>query len=439
MNTSQYAEKQHQSATPIAADQARRKAFTGSVVGHLVEWYDYGIYGYLAVFIGVSFFPSEDPIVSILSSFAVFALSFFIRPLGGMFFGPLADRVGRRNTLLIVLSVMAASTFAIGLLPTYASIGIAAPALLILLRCIQGFSAGGEVGTVATFIAEFSKPKRRGFATSWLLAISAAGLLIGAFVANGLSWILGPETMKEWGWRIPFLIAGPLGLLTLWLRLQLEDSPAFKQLQEKKQTSQSPLREAFAQPRALLLVSGSVTMSTALFYLVMTYLTTLLRSSLGLPESSIFIASILATVATGALMPIGGLISDLVGRRVPMMLYAVAGIPLSIGLFFAAQNGDMVMFFIMTAAVCLITGLYGGGVYALMSELLPTKIRATGLAISYNIPVALFGGSAPFIATALITQTGNAAAPGIYFAITSLISLISLALIKKTDFETGNK
>ncbi|HRL21098.1 MAG TPA: MFS transporter [Alcaligenes sp.] len=425
--------------TLAATDQARRKAFAGSVVGHLVEWYDYGIYGYLAVFIGASFFPSENPIVSILSSFAVFALSFFIRPLGGMFFGPLADRIGRRNTLLIVLTVMAASTFAIGLLPSYASIGIAAPILMVVVRCIQGFSAGGEVGTVATFISEYARPERRGFATSWLLAISAAGLLIGAFVANGLSWLLGNESMQAWGWRIPFLIAGPLGLLTLWLRLRLEDSPAFNQLRANKQIAHSPLREAFRQPRALLLVAGTVTMATALFYLVMTYFTTLLRSSLGLPESSIFTASVLVAVATGALMPLGGLISDRIGRRIPMIIYALAGIPLSLGLFLVAESRDITLFFVLMAAVCLVTGLYGGGVYALMSELLPTRIRATGLAISYNVPVALFGGSAPFIATALITQTGSTAAPGIYFAITCLISLIALALIRDSDFDTGEQ
>lgn len=422
---------------PLSVEEsgrARRKAFLGSVVGHLVEWYDYGIYGYLAIFMGAAFFPSDNPVVSVLSSFAVFALSFFIRPLGGMFFGPLADRIGRRNTLLVVLTVMAGSTFAIGLLPTYAAIGVAAPILLVLVRCIQGFSAGGEVGTVATFIAEYAEPKKRGFATSWLLAISAAGLLIGALVANGLSWALGKEAMADWGWRIPFLIAGPLGFISLWLRMHLEDSPAFNRLRETNSVAHSPLREALSHPRALLLVAGAVTMATALFYLVMTYFTTLLRTTLGLQESYIFGASVLVAIVTGALMPVGGFISDRIGRRAPMMGYALLSIPLVIGLFFAAQAKHVSLFFTLMAGVCLMTGLYGGAVYALMSELLPTRIRATGLAISYNVPVALFGGSAPFIATLLIAQTGNPAAPGFYFALTCGLSFIALLFVKPSDY-----
>lgn len=420
-----------------AAPGARRRAFVGSIVGHLVEWYDYGIYGYLAVFMGAAFFPSADPLVSTLSSFAVFALSFFIRPLGGLFFGPLADRIGRKSTLLIVLTVMAASTFAIGLLPTYAAIGVAAPALLVAVRCIQGFSAGGEVGTVASFIAEYANKGRRGFATSWLLSISAIGLLLGAFVANGLTWWLGKEIMADWGWRIPFLIAGPLGLVTLWLRMRLEDSPAFNQLRENNQVAHSPLREALGHMRSLLLVSGAVVLSTSSFYLVMTYLTTVLRTTLKLPESDIFSTSVLASVLTAAVIPIGGLISDRWGRRVPQMVYALAGIPLSLALFTTAQAQNVPAFFACAVGMCLVAGLYGGANYALMTELMPTRIRATGLAICYNIPVALFGGSAPFIATLLVSKTGNTASPGWYFAFTCVLSLIALALIRPKDFEAG--
>lgn len=416
-----------------APNPAARRAFAGSVAGHLIEWYDYGVYGYLAVYMGAAFFPSDDPLVSVLSSFAVFALSFFIRPLGGLFFGPLADRIGRRRTLLIVLTVMASSTFLIGLLPTYAAIGVAAPLLLVLVRCVQGFSAGGEVGTVASFIAEHAQGARRGFATSWLLAISAAGLVIGALVVNGLTWWLGSETMAEGGWRIPFLIAGPLGLITLWLRMRLEDSPAFLRMQAASEGAKSPLRAAFAQPRALLLVFGVVTLATSSFYLVLTYYTTLMRTALGLDASTVFFASIGAAVLAGAFMPVGGLISDRFGRRRPMIVYAVIAIALCLAVFFAAATTSIPLFLVFAVALAIVSGLYGGSVYALMSELLPTRIRATGLAISYNLPVALFGGSAPFVATLLISTTGSLASPGYYFAATGVLSLITLLMIRPRD------
>lgn len=420
---------------PQSADQRRaaKRAFAGSIAGHLIEWYDYGVYGYLAIYMGAAFFPSDDPLVSILSSFAVFALSFFIRPIGGLFFGPLADRIGRRRTLLIVLTVMASSTFLIGLLPTYAAIGVAAPLLLVLIRCVQGFSAGGEVGTVASFIAEHANGARRGFATSWLLAISAAGLVIGALVVNGLILWLGNETMAEGGWRIPFLIAGPLGLLTLWLRLRLEDSPAFLRIQEQSAVAKSPLRDALAQPRALLLVFGVVTLATSSFYLVLTYYTTLMRTALSLDESTVFFASIGAALLAGAFMPVGGMVSDRFGRRRPMIAYAVIAIALCLAVFFAAATASIPLFLFFAVALAIVSGLYGGSVYALMSELLPTRIRATGLAISYNVPVALFGGSAPFLSTLLISTTGSLAAPGYYFAATGVISLITLFLIRPRD------
>lgn len=200
------------SDTHINVDaRRRRRAFLGAVTGHLIEWYDYGVYGFVALYIGELFFPSGDGATQLLSSFAVFALSFFIRPLGGLFFGPMADRIGRKQTLLVVMLMMFVSTFAIGLLPTYASIGIAAPLLLVLVRCLQGFSAGGEIGTTTAFIAEYAGPGRRGYSTSWLMVTAVLGLLLGGVVANGLIAVLGDATMLTWGWRVPFLIAGPLG------------------------------------------------------------------------------------------------------------------------------------------------------------------------------------------------------------------------------------
>ena len=210
----------------------RRRTLLGAVSGHLIEWYDYGVYGFLAVYIGQAFFVTDNPATSLLASFGAFALSFFIRPLGGLFFGPLADKIGRRTTLVIVLTIMSGSTFLLGVLPTYASIGIAAPILLVLIRCLQGFSAGGEIGTITSFVSEYAGPGKRGYSTSWLMVTAVLGLLLGGAVANGLAWGIGEEAMQQWGWRIPFLIAAPMGAISMYIRLKLEDSPEFKALQE---------------------------------------------------------------------------------------------------------------------------------------------------------------------------------------------------------------
>lgn len=232
----------------------RRRAFIGATSGHLIEWYDYGVYGFLAVYIGKAFFVSDDPTSSLLASFAAFALSFFIRPLGGLFFGPLADKIGRRKTLITVLVMMAGSTVLLGLLPTYATLGIAAPILLVLIRCVQGFSAGGEIGTITSFISEYAGPGRRGFATCWLMVTAVLGLLLGGAVANGMTWVMGADLMQAWGWRIPFLIAAPLGLISMYIRLKLEDSPEFLALQRAGETSKAPLREVWQWKRAIALV-----------------------------------------------------------------------------------------------------------------------------------------------------------------------------------------
>lgn len=197
-----------------ALDRKRtRRAFAGAISGHLIEWYDYGVYGFLAVYVGAAFFASEDPLVNMLSSFAVFALSFFARPIGGLILGPLADRIGRRTALVVALIMMSVAGCVIGLIPSYDTIGIAAPILLVIARLFQGLSAGGEYGTVAAFLSEFARPRRRAFATCWSQIVAICGLLLGAGIANGMTFVLGPERMYDGAWRIPFLLCGPLGVI----------------------------------------------------------------------------------------------------------------------------------------------------------------------------------------------------------------------------------
>lgn len=420
-------------ATPVSATR-RRRAFVGAVSGHLIEWFDYGVYGFLAVTMGQLFFASQSPAVALLSSFAVFALSFFIRPLGGIFFGPMADRIGRKQTLMIVMVLMSGSTCLIGVLPTYASIGIAAPILLILLRCVQGFSAGGEIGTVTSFVAEYAGPRRRGFSTSWLMVTAVLGLMLGSLVANGLTALLGEDGMAAWGWRIPFLIAGPLGLIAAYIRLKLEDSPEFMALQAAGEHEKAPLRESMRWKRALALVFCIIVLHSSIFYLVLTFASTFMTNTLGFSNSTRFWYVLLACALAAAVMPIGGAFTDRYGRKPFLLVVGVLGTASMFWFFQAAPGATPESFLLPLLATAVTFGLYVSSTYATMTELIPTRIRSTGISIAYNVPVAVFGGCAPFVAAWLITKTGDITAPWYFFVATGLVSIVALLVLQPDDF-----
>lgn len=412
----------------------RRAAFVGAVCGHIFEWYDYAIYGFLAVYIGANFFDSDDPAVNVISAFAVFALAFFIRPIGGIVFGPMADKVGRRRTLLIVLTLMSGGTVLMGLLPTAASVGLLAPALLILLRLLQGLSAGGELGTVNTFIAEYAPKGRRGSATSIISAAALVGLMLGAFVANGLSWALGEDTMTEWGWRIPFLLAGPLGLLAIYIRLKLEESPEFTALQESDSTSKSPLKETLRHPRMLFLVFSAVTLMGSSIYLVMTYSTTYLTTIVDFEWDATFVYVVAAGAIAVVLTPISGYIGDRFARRRDYLVLTSVLLALAtVWFFWAAPGSTPITLLAPWISLSVSFALLLGNPLAMMSELLPVHLRSTGSAIGYNLSVAIFGGSAPFIASSLIAWTDNPSSPAWYFLLTAAVSIGGLLLVRKSD------
>lgn len=424
-------------STHITVDRRRhRRAFTGAVAGHLIEWYDYGVYGFVAIYIGKLFFPSDDAATELLASFAVFALSFFIRPLGGLFFGPMADRIGRKQTLLVVMVLMFGSTFAIGVLPTHASLGLGAPLLLVLLRCIQGFSAGGEIGTTTAFIAEYAGPKRRGYSTSWLMVTAVLGLLLGGVVANGLIALLGDQAMLAWGWRIPFLVAGPLGLVAVYIRLKLEDSPEFEALAAAGGRSEAPVREALVWFRPIALIFCIITLHASVFYLVVTYAATFMTAQLGFSDTAKFLLVLLAGAVTAAVMPLGGMYTDRHGRKNFLFAVGVFTTGAVIWFFEAAAAGPTALGFTPpVVALALGLGLYASSTYGLMVDLLPTRVRSTGISLAYNLPVALFGGSAPLISAWLITRTGNIASPWYYYVATCVLSLAALLVLKRADFE----
>ncbi|MBA3792849.1 MAG: MFS transporter, partial [Rubrobacter sp.] len=300
----------------------------------MVEWFDFAVYGYLAVTLGAVFFPSEDPTISLLSSFAVFGVAFVMRPLGGLFFGPLGDRIGRQRTLATVIILMSVSTFVIALVPGYATIGIWAPILLVLARLLQGFSAGGEFGGASAFIAEYSPDNRRGFLVSWLEFSTLIGFILGSTSVLVLSSVLSEDALTSWGWRIPFLLAGPLGLIGLYIRLRLDDTPEFRALESAGEVSQSPFRETITQNwRPILQVAGLVIIQNAGFYIVLTYMQTYITEQLGFSTTSASLSTVLTLLVGMALIPPLGALSDRVGRKPVLMASCVGFVVLTYPLF----------------------------------------------------------------------------------------------------------
>jgi MHS family proline/betaine transporter-like MFS transporter len=414
-------------AVPQVEQGMLRRAMLGASVGNCVEWFDFAVYGYLAATLGAVFFPSEDPTISLLSSFAVFGVAFFMRPLGGFFFGPLGDRIGRQRTLAAVIILMSASTFVIAFLPGYAAIGIWAPILLVAARLLQGFSVGGEFGGASAFLAEYSPDERRGYLVSWIefSAVGASVLLLTATI--------GEDALGSWGWRIPFLLAGPLGLIGLYIRLRVEDTPEFRALERSGEVSGSPLRETMTQNwRPILQVIGLVIIQNAGFYIVLTYMPTYFSEQLGFSSTASSLSSVFTLLVAMALIPPLGALSDRVGRK-PLLAASCVGFALlSYPLFLLMNQGSLVGAVLSHVALGALLAVFLSTTIAALAELFPTRVRYGGFSIGYNISVAIFGGAAPFFATYLISLTGNPLSPAFYLIAAAIASLITVATISET-------
>ena len=410
-----------------------RRAMLGASVGNCVEWFDFAVYGYLAATLGAVFFPSEDPTISLLSSFAVFGVAFFMRPLGGFFFGPLGDRIGRQRTLATVIILMSASTFVIAFLPGYAAIGIWAPILLVAARLLQGFSVGGEFGGASAFLAEYSPDARRGYLVSWIEFSAVGGFFLGSASVLVLTATIGEDALGFWGWRIPFLLAGPLGLIGLYIRLRVEDTPEFRALERSGEVSGSPFRETITQNwRPILQVIGLVIIQNAGFYIVLTYMPTYFSEQLGFSSTASALSSVFTLLVAMALIPPLGALSDRVGRK-PLLAASCVGFALlSYPLFLLMNQGNLVGAVLSHVALGALLAVFLSATIAALAELFPTRVRYGGFSIGYNISVAIFGGAAPFFATYLISLTGNPLSPAFYLIAAAIASLITIATIEET-------
>lgn len=417
----------------MTAPGTLKRVITGASIGNAVEWFDFAIYGFLATFIAANFFPSGDETAALLNTFAIFAAAFFMRPLGGFVFGPLGDRIGRQRVLAIVILLMSAATLAIGLLPTYATIGVAAPLLLLLLRCLQGFSAGGEYGGGAVYLAEYARDDNRGRTVTFMAWSGVVGFLIGSVTVTLLQAGLSAEAMDAYGWRIPFLIAGPLGLVGLYIRLKLDDTPEFAALSESDDVAASPLREAVrdAGP-AIVRVIGLFILFNVGYYVVFTFLPTYFIKNLEFSKTQAF-ASVTAAslVAIVLILPFAAL-SDRIGRR-PLLLGAAVGfVVLSYPLFLLMTSGSVAAAIAGHCALAVLESIFVSTAVTAGVEMFATRVRYSGFSIGYNICVALFGGTTPYVVTWLTDRTGNILAPAIYLSVAAVVSLITVLTIRET-------
>ncbi|MFJ8545921.1 MFS transporter [Streptomyces sp. NPDC093586] len=416
--------------TTVAADGvALRRSVVAGAVGVFVHWFDWAAYAYLAGTIASVFFPAGDGTTGVLAVFGVFAVSFGIRPIGALVFGPLGDRIGRKRTLSLVIFMMSGATLAIGLLPGYASIGIAAPVLLVVLRLVQGFAAGGEFGSAASFLAESAPRRRRGLGVSWLEVGSLLGFLAGSFVFLLLSTGLGEEQLLSWGWRVPFLVSAPLGVIGLVIRARIEDTPEYRTLEASGSVPRSPVRELLrSHKRQLLQAAGLMAAMHVPFYAVLTYLVTYETDHLGHSAGNAASLSTVISLLGLVLVPLFGMLSDRVGRK-PVFVAATATLLVvatpAFLLMRTGLTGTWIAGLLLGVILAAILGTYA--VWA--AETFPTRTRQSGLSVAYNVTAALFAGTVPYLMTVLISATGSTLVPGPYlmvFAAGGLVAALSL-------------
>ncbi|AYZ68172.1 MFS transporter [Burkholderia multivorans] len=399
-----------------------RRLILAASIGNALEWFDLIVYGFFAVTIAKLFFPATSEATSLLLTLGTFGLSYLIRPIGGLVLGAYADRAGRKASLLLSIGMMMGGTLLIATMPTYASIGLLAPLGIMLSRLMQGFSAGGEFASSTAFLVEHA-PQRRGFMSSWQFASQGLATLLASGFGALLTGTLTPAQLETWGWRVPFLFGLAIGPVGLYIRRYVDEGVEFR----AQARSEAPVRELFAgQKTRVLLAIGVLVISTAVNYMVL-YMPTYAIKQLGLPASTGFAA----TLATGFILtlftPLVGHWSDRVGR-IRVMTAAALLMLVTVWPTFAWLTRHASFSTILAALIWigLLKAMYCGALPALMAELFPAQTRATGLAVSYNTGVTLFGGFAPFVITWLISTTGNRLSPALYLMGCALLSLAAL-------------
>ena len=416
-----------------AITQNRAFAVGAGVVGNVLEWFDYGIYGTLAAVISSVFFPSKDPITSLLLTFVVFGVGFIVRPLGALVFGHIADKYGRKIALSWTIFLMAGSTFAMGLTPSYASIGIIAPSFLALCRLVQGLSTGGEWGGATTFLVEYAPDSRRGLYGSFQQVSNIGGLMIGSLIGVILTYNLSHEALYTWGWRIPFLAGVSLGVVGWYMRRQIEDTPAYKEVEISHRVVANPIRSAFRDHHSSIIKMFVFQFSPAVTYFTLfMFMGTYINKILKVPLNRAILSNFFCLLFVVMVIPIMGHISDKIGRKAVLLTGYISFAIFTYPLFVFIGDGNFAKLVFAQLVLGLFMAMYSGPGPAFTAEIFPTNVRVSTMSIGYNAAVALLGGTAPFVNTYLIKVTNNNIAPAFYVTIASVISVFAICTLPET-------
>jgi len=417
-------------ASSVRAPPSLTRVIVAASLGNAIEWFDFLVYGYFAVTIAKVFFPSDSETASLLATLGTFSVSFVMRPIGAIVIGAYTDRAGRKAGLTLSILLMVIGTTMTALMPGYATIGLAAPILILLARLLQGFSVGGEFGSAVTFLAE-QTASRKGFVASWQWASTGVtGFLASAFgllLTNALS----PKQLVDWGWRVPFLFGILVGPVGLYIRHRLDETPEYVEIKPTR----TPVHDVARQnPVEMLLAMGASAISNSSAYIIL-YIPTYAMKELHLPQSTGFTATLVGAIILGIASPFAGHLSDKFGR---------SGILTGTGWLFFLTTWPL--FYLMVAFPTLATAVFAAGWLSLvkagysgvlpsqLSELFPTPVRAIGVSLSFAVAVTVFGGFTPFVSTWLIAETGNSLSPSFYIMFTAALSLIALVFVRRRRY-----
>jgi MFS transporter, MHS family, proline/betaine transporter len=433
----------------VAEPGVIRRAIGAAAIGNITEWYDFGVYAYFEPTIREVFFSGLDATTGTIATFGLFAVAFLIRPIGGMFFGPLADRIGRNRVLAITMILMALGTFAIGCIPNEHTIGIAAPLLLLLARLVQGFSTGGEYGNAMTFIAEYAPDRRRGFLGSWLEFGTFCGYLLGAIVVTVADATLSHEQLLSWGWRIPFFVALPLGLVGVYLRTRLADTPAFAALEREADEREREQRQAGGEWRTLwrlwpfmLVCMGLVLVWNVTNYMLTSYMPTYVTDTVPAAQGvtdhtsathTSQVVQIVVMVVALVCIPLIGLLSDRIGRKPIGWFGAIGLVVLAIPMIALVRNQTAISIFIGLMIMGFLLICFSATMPSTLPSLFPTQVRGGGLSIAFNVSVSLFAGTTSFVVGALVGATKDLNWPAYYLIAAGLIGCVSLWFLQEPN------
>lgn len=422
-----------QNDTVPGSPQSPVKVIRAAILGTIVEYYDFGIYGYMAVLISTHFFVQGDPTAGLLQTFATFAVAFFLRVPGGIFFGHIGDKYGRKKALTWTILLMAIATAGMGALPTYATAGVWATIMLVLCRCLQGFAAGGELGGANAFVSENAPARWRALQTSMVNSGTYLGSLFASLVALVFVSVLPADQVETWAWRLPFLLSLVIGLIGLYIRNQLDDTPQFEAVQETESVARFPIVELLstAGGRVLrIILMGAVI--TGGYYIGSVYAASYLQTAGGHSAQLAFTSTCIAMIAGVITLPISGYLGDRIGRKPVFAFGSAAAALLGVPMFQLMSGSNPVLAVIAQSVLFICVSIVNGVSFATYAEMLRARYRYSGIALSNNVTNMLLGGTAPFIATLLISKTNNNLAPAGYFVFCAMISLITIFFIKET-------